>query len=56
MAGTLGTLAVAITGAYPARKSIGDVEKKVNDINGKMQKAGQGLIDYGNGMTNLGKE
>ncbi len=56
MAGTLGTLAVAITGSLSGlEKAFGDVEKKVNDINGKMQTAGQGLIDYGNGMTNLGK-
>ena len=56
MAGTLGTLAVAITGSLSGlEKAFGDVEKKVNDINGKMQTAGQGLIDYGNGMTKLGK-
>ena len=56
MAGTLGTLAVAITGNLSGlEKAFSDIEKRATGFGNKMEAAGKTVSNVGRGMTSVGK-
>jgi len=55
MAGTLGTLAVAITGNLSGlEKTFSEVEKRATGFGNKMEAAGKKISNVGKGMTSVG--